>query len=78
MKGRVRASRRIRASSLPALDLSGVLASLFCSPEMLARGLTQGFCWVVQDLGVIAKDESLNVILPNRLADPLGMELLEM
>ena len=35
----------------------------------------QGLCRVVQDFGAIAEDEDLIVILPNGLADPLGMEL---
>ena len=30
------------------------------------------------DLGTIAKNRSLNMILPDGLAEPLGMELLEL
>ena len=33
---------------------------------------------MMQYPGAIAKDGSLNVILPNRLADLLGMELLKL
>ena len=32
----------------------------------------------MRDPGAIAKDGDLNVILPNELADPLGIELLEL
>ena len=67
----------IGASLLPALDFSGASASSSYSPTMLAGELTQGLCWVVQDLEVIMKDRSLNIIFPNGLADLLGIELLE-
>ena len=54
-RGRVEASGGVRASSLPALDLSGAPASSSYSPGMSAGGLTQGLCRVVQDPGAIAK-----------------------
>ena len=44
----------------------------------LTGGLTQLLRRVVQDPGTIAKDGGLNVILSNKLADLLGMELLEL
>ena len=44
----------------------------------LAEELTRGLRWVVQDFGAIVKDGDLNVIFPNGLADPLGVELLEL
>ena len=51
-------------------------ASLSCSMELNGE-LTQELRWVVQDSGAIAM-RGLNVILPNGLADPLGMELLKL
>ena len=77
-RSRVGASGGMGASSLPALDLPSAPAGLFCSPAMSARRLTQGLRQVMQDPGTIAKGGGLNVILPNGLADPLGMELLEL
>ena len=38
----------------------------------------QELCWVLYDLKTIVKDGSLNVIFPNKLADPLGMNFLEL
>ena len=55
IRGRVGALGEVGALLLLALDLLGVLASSFSSPEMLARGLTQGLCWVVRDPRAIAK-----------------------
>ena len=75
----VRLSRVVKALLLPALDLpatSWAPASSSCSMGLIGE-LTQGFCWVIQDTRVIAKDESLNMLLPNRLADLLGIELLK-
>ena len=45
--------------------------------KFLARRGIKGLRWVVQDLGAIAM-KGLNVIFLNRLADPLGMKLLEL
>ena len=78
-KGGVGASKEIRALLLLALDFLArpwVPVSLSYSIE-LTKKLTQGLRWVVQDLEAIAI-EGLNVILSNGLADPLGMELLEL
>ena len=77
-RGRVGALGQIGASLLPASDLLVMPASSSCSPRMLAGGLMQGLRRVVRNLGAIAKDGGLNVIFPNGLADPLGMELLEL
>ena len=74
-RSRVGASERVEASFLPTLDLPGVPASSFYSPEMSAGGLKPELRRVVQDLGAIAKDGGLKIILSNGLADPLGMEL---
>ena len=41
------------------------------------RVLTRELYWVVRDPGDIII-EGLNVIFPNKLADPLGIELLEL
>ena len=70
------ASRRIEALFLPASDLAPT--SLSCFPEMSAGGLMQELHWVVRDCGAIAKDRGLNVIFLNKLADPLGIELLKL
>ena len=69
-------SRGVRVLSLLVLDL--VPASLSCSLEILARELTQGFCQIMRNLGAIVKDRGLNKIFPSRLADFLGIELLEL
>ena len=76
--GRVGASGVVGASLLTASVFPVAPASLYCSPRMSARGLTQGLQQVVRDPKAIAKVESLIVILLNGLADPLGMELLEL
>ena len=78
MRGRVGASRGVGTSLLPVLDLPPwAPASSSCSMGLIER-LTQGLRQVVGDSGAIAKDRDLNIILPNGLADPLGMELLEL
>ena len=76
--GGVGALGGIGASLLSTSNLSGARMSLSCSPGMLARRLTQRLRWMVQDLGAIAKDGSLNVIFPNGLADSLSMKLLKL
>ena len=78
IKGRVRALGGIGASLLLASDFSGAPASSSCSPGISAKGLTQRLRWVIRNPGTITKDGGLNVILLNRLADLLGMELLEL
>ena len=75
-RNRVEISKRIEALLLSVLDLT--LASLSCSPGILAKKLMQELHQVVRDLRIIAKNGSLNVILPNRLADLLDMEFLEL
>ena len=75
-KGGLEASGEIGALLLQVLDL--ILASLFCSPEMLAGGLTQKLCLVVQDPGAIARDGGLNMIFLNKLANSLGIKLLKL
>ena len=74
MKGGVKVSGGVGASLLPALDL--MPTSLSCSPRMLIERLTWELSQVVQNPGAIAI-KSLNMILPNQLADPLDMKLLE-
>ena len=77
-RGGVETLERVGALLLLASDLPfWAPVSSFCSVGSM-RGLTQGLRWVVQDAGAITKDEGLNVILSNGLADPLGMELLEL
>ena len=44
----------------------------------MVRKLTQKVYQVVQNFGAIARDGDLNVIFLNGLADPLGIELLEL
>ena len=78
MRGGVEALGGVKASWLLALDLPSAPAGSFCSLKTSSGGLMRGLCWVVQDPGGIAKDRSLNVIFPNRLANLLGMELLEL
>ena len=81
MRGRVIATGRVKASLLPGLNLLARPWALASSSSFLAEStgvVTQGLRQVAQDLEAIAKDGSLNVILPNGLADPLGMELLEL
>ena len=78
--GQVGASGEVRASLLLALDLLAgpwAPASSSCFVR-LSKGLTQGIRWVIQNSGAIAKDESLNVILLNELADLFSMKLLEL
>ena len=78
-RGRMGASGGVKALLLLALDFltrPWASASLFCSIKLTER-LTQGLCQMVEDPGAIAKDEGLNMIFPNRLADPLNIELLE-
>ena len=77
-RGGVGALEGVEASLLPGSDLSGASASSICSPEMSAGGLTKGLRRVVRNPGAIVKNRSLNVILPNGLADLFGMELLEL
>ena len=77
-RGGVRALGGVRASLLPASVFPVAPASSSCSPGILARGLMQGLRRVVQDPGAIAKVKGLIVIIPNGLADPLDMELLEL
>ena len=77
-RGGVEALGRVRASSLLTSDFFGAPASSSYSPGILVGGLTQGLHRVGRDPGAIAKDGGLNVILPNGLADSLGMELLEL
>ena len=55
-RGGLGASGRVGASLLPAFDLPGAPASLFCSIGLTKR-LTQGLRRVVRDLGAIAKEE---------------------
>ena len=77
-RGGVGALRGVGASLLSALYLlPWAPASSSCSVG-LTGGLMQGLRQVVQDPGAIAKDGGLNMILSNGLADPLGMELLEL
>ena len=77
-RGEIGALGEIKASLLTALNLPlWVLASLSCFMG-LTGGLTRELYWVVRGLGAIAKDGGLNVILPNGLADPLDIELLEL
>ena len=78
MRSRVEASGGVKASLLLALDLLCMPANSSCSPKMLAGRLMQELRWVMQDPGAIMEDKSLNVILSNGLADPLGMKLLEL
>ena len=73
-------SEGLKTLLLPALDLPtrfSVPARSFYSVRSTG-GLTQELHWVVQDPGAIARDRNLNVILPNGLADPLGMEFLKL
>ena len=74
--GRIRSE--VGVSLLPASDLPNALANLSCSPEMSAGELTQRLHRMVQDPRAIVKDGDLNVILPNGLADLLGIELLKL
>ena len=74
-RGGVGDSEGVGALLLLVLNLAP--ASSSCFLEMLAGGLTQELCRVVQDLRAIAKDGDLNVIFPNDLADPFSVELLK-
>ena len=69
------ASEEVEALLLLVSDLAPVSSSYFL--KMLAEKLTQKFYRVVGYLGVIAMKD-LNKIFPNKLADPVGMELLEL
>ena len=80
MRDRVGTSEEIEASLLPVLDLLAeplTPASSSCSVGLFGR-LMQRLRRVVQDSGVIVRDGVLIVILPNKLADPLDMQLLEL
>ena len=74
-RGGIRNSGGVRALLLLASDL--VPASLSCFLGMSTRELMQGLRQAVQDPWAIAM-KGLNMILLNGLADPLGMELLEL
>ena len=76
MRGGVEASEGVEASLLPVSDFTPPSSS--CSLGMLAEGLMQKLRQVVYNSGAIARDEGLNLILPNRLADLLGIKLLEL
>ena len=79
IRDRVKALKEVKTLLLPILDfLTGpyTLESSSCSLRLTGR-LTQELCWVVQDPEAVAI-EDLNVIFPNKLVDPLGMELLEL
>ena len=52
IKDGVKALKKVKSLLLQALDLPGILASLFCSMKLVKR-LTKGFCQVVQDLEAI-------------------------
>ena len=75
-RGKMGALGKIRALLLLVLDL--VLAGSFFSLEMSVGRLIQKFRQVVQDFGAIAMDRGLNIIFLNKLADLLGIELLEL
>ena len=79
-RGVVEASGGVRASLLPASNLSAgfwVPTSLSYSVRSIG-GLTQDRRQVVQDSGAIAKDGGLNVILSNGLTNSLGIKLLKL
>ena len=68
----------VGASLLPTSDF--VPASLSCSMRLTER-LTQGLRRVVRDLGAIVKElksKEHDAIIPNGLADLLGIELLKL
>ena len=75
-RGKVGALEKIRASSLPVLNL--VPASPSSSPMISAVELTQKLCQMVQDPEAIVKNRGLNMIFSNRLADLLGIDFLEL
>ena len=75
-RGGVGALERVKSSLLLALDLAPTNLSSFL--EMLAKKLTQELRRVERDLGAIAKDRGLNMILLNGLVDLLGIKLLEL
>ena len=80
-RGGVIALGSVGATLLPGLNhLAGpwAPASSSSSPVGLTGVVTQELRRVIRDLGAIAKDGGLNIILPNGLADLLGMELLEL
>lgn len=72
----MRALGKVWALLLLAFDLVATQISLSCFPEMLVRRLTQEFHQVL-DFGIIAKDGDLSVIFSNKLANLLGIKLLE-
>ena len=72
----IEALRKIKALSLPELDLAP--ASLSYLLEMLAERLMQRLRRVVQDLSAITKNGDLNVIISNGLANMLDIELLKL
>ena len=79
LRGRVGALRGIEASSLSASNLEPeILASSSYFLRILAKKLTQKLRQVVQNLRVIVKNRDLNVFFLNKLANPLGIELLEL
>ena len=76
IKDGVGVSKKIGALSLPASDFAPASSSYF--PEILAGKLIQGLCRVMWDFRAIVRDWDLNVILSNRLADPLDIKLLKL
>ena len=75
-RGKMGALEGIGDLLLLASDLAP--ANLSCSLEMLAGGLTKGSAGWCKILELFAKNGDLNVIFLNRLADPLGVELLKL
>ena len=75
-RGGVEASGGVEALALSVLDL--LLVNSSRCQEILARRLTRAFRRVVQNPWTIAKNRGLNVIFLNELANPLGMEFLEL
>ena len=66
----------IKTSLLLVLDFFGAPASSSCSMG-LVKVLTQRLYWT-QDLRAIAKNRNLIMTFPNGLANPLGIEFLEL
>ena len=78
-KSRMRVLKGVGTLFLLVLDLLSKIwapASSSCSLKILVRRLTQKLCRVKQDLRAIVI-EGFNVILLNKLANPLGMKLLK-
>ena len=75
-RGEVEVLGEVGALLLPASDFTPASSSCFLG--MLAGGLTQRLRQMMQDLGAIAKNGGLNVILLSGLADLLSMELLKL